>query len=83
MPFGVTDWHLLYKLLRNVRYFDAEENRGGNFECQRRGSCSITGCRLGLNRVIYMQVHDAGSSSGVMLNLLVTPKNWNGRLPIH
>jgi hypothetical protein len=60
----------MHKLAKNVRYFSIDETERALARANERVLEQLRADGLGLHQVIYMQVHDAGSSSGVMLNML-------------
>jgi hypothetical protein len=69
-PYKTSDRRLLHKLIKHVRYFSEEETKRALVNANEKVLAQLSASGLGLDKVIYVQVHDAGSSSGVMLNLL-------------
>jgi hypothetical protein len=69
-PYASSDRLLLLKMLKNVRYFDSEQTESALIRANEKVLQQLRGDGLEMTQIIYMQVHDAGSSSGVMLNLL-------------
>ena len=69
-PYTSSERRLLYKMLCNIRYYTTKETEEALMRANHRVLTQLRSDGLRLDQVIYMQVHDAGSSSGVMLNLL-------------
>jgi hypothetical protein len=69
-PFSIDEQALLAKLITRVRYIDDHETRKMLVEGNNRIIERLDGAGIGAKQTIYVQFHDAGSSSGVMLNAL-------------
>lgn len=64
------DRPLVTELLRKVRYIDKKAVRDFLVQTNRALLARLDGSGLPATSVIYIQMHDPGSSSGVMLNML-------------
>jgi len=68
--FPKSDRKALIGLLNRVRYFSEPETERALVELNRRLLDRLAGSGISIDRVVYVQVDEAGSSSGVMLNML-------------
>lgn len=74
--FNESDRHLVTWLLRKVRYINKRAVRDFLVQTNQRLLARLDESDLSAKSVIYIQMHDPGSSSAVMLNLL----RDNGRI---
>ncbi|HKW28438.1 MAG TPA: hypothetical protein VJT54_03815 [Verrucomicrobiae bacterium] len=78
-PYTPQDQHHLLSLLDNVKYLTEEETRRILVNHNRSLLNYLNLSKIPDDKIIYVQLHDAGSSSPVMLNMLRDAANLERR----
>jgi hypothetical protein len=78
-PYNAQDQHHLLELLDSVNYLTEEETRRILVNQNRSLLNYLSLCKIPPEKIIYVQLHDAGSSSPVMLNMLRDAANLERR----